>query len=150
MKPQQKVSGHHTLLCLVIISAWFIGTAFAQNPNLPMVLSFSQSSIGANTWAGRVSGAIQGKLKTIMVCVDKTNPVWRVTIDWVVEAAEPSQSFVARLTGTLDSHTGVTDMTGVITEGYLAGTTLHEMGRPVYPGHTTTLGTLRIVQASGE
>jgi hypothetical protein len=147
MKPMLKVSKPYALLCLAIIG-WLIGTAFAQNP--PMVLSFSQSSMGADAWAGRVSGPVQGKLKTVMVSVDKTNPIWRVTIDWVVEASEPSQSFVARLAGTLDSRTGVTEMTGVITEGYLAGMTLHELGRPIYPGHTTTIGTLRIVPASRE
>jgi hypothetical protein len=149
MEPQRKVSGRRALLYLVI-SAWFVATAFGQNPNLPIVLTFSQSSIGADMWAGRVSGAVQGKLKTVMVSVDKTNPIWNVTIDWVVEAMEPSQSFVARLTGALDSRTGVTDMTGVITEGYFEGMTLHEQGRPLYPGHTTTVGTLSIMSASGE
>lgn len=42
--------------------------------------------------------------------------MWQVEFYWIVLADDPDKSFIARLTGTLDTTTGAVEMTGKVTE----------------------------------
>lgn len=132
---------------LILIGVGCFASSLAQDSGAPLVLRFSQAPVSKDAWAGVVSGAVRGKLKTTLVSADTSSPVWQVSVDWVIEADEPAYSFVVRLLGTWDSITGATDMVGVISEGHFAGMRVHEVGRSIYPGHHTSFGSLRILRA---
>jgi hypothetical protein len=108
----------------------------------PLRLDFSKHTVGPGVWEGTVSGDIDGGLTTRAIAVDDSEPVWRVTFDWIVDAG--AKSFTARLSGTLDSLTGAVAMKGRVVEGYLVGSKVHEEGQLVDPNTLAFQGTIRV------
>lgn len=92
-------------------------------------LTFDKSAVSDWVWIGTVSGDITGTLVTTLVAADQSQPVWQVDFYWIVLADDPSQSFVARLQGTLNSETGEVAMSGAVDEGYFAGAAVQEAGQ---------------------
>ena len=108
----------------------------------PLRLDFSKHTVAPGVWQGTVSGDIDGGLTTRAIAVDDSEAVWRVTFDWIVDAG--SQSFTARLSGTLDSLTGAVAMKGRVVEGYLDGSKVREEGQLVDPSTLAFQGTIRV------
>ena len=117
----------------------FAGTASAAPP---LQLDFSKQAVSDGVWQGAVTGDIDGGLTTRAIVVDTSEPVWRVTFDWIVDAGP--RSFTARLSGTLDSVTGAVAMKGRVVEGYLAGAKVREAGQLVDPETLAFQGSIRV------
>src|SRR5690606_31540729 len=92
-------------------------------------LTFDKTAVSDRVWIGTVSGDITGTLVTTLVAADQSQPVWQVDFYWIVLADDPSQSFVARLQGTLNSETGAVGMSGPVDEGFNAGAMVQEAGQ---------------------
>jgi hypothetical protein len=110
----------------------------------PLRLEFSKQAVEQGVWKGTVSGDIDGGLTTRAIAVDTSDPVWRVTFDWIVDAG--MQSFTARLSGTLDSVTGAVAMKGRVVEGYLLGAKVREKGQLVDPETLGFQGSITVIR----
>lgn len=99
-------------------------SAFAQ-----VNLTFDKSAVADGVWIGTVAGDVTGRLVTILVAADQSQPVWDVDFYWIVVADDPEQSFVARLQGTLNSETGEVAMRGAVDEGFSRGASVTEAGQ---------------------
>lgn len=131
---------------VAILTAIVIGLAAAFSvAGAQTNLTFDKTSVGDGVWLGTVSGDVTGKLVTTMLVVDQSQPIWHVEFYWIVVADDPDQSFVARLTGTLDSTTGAVAMRGRVGEGYLIGATVREEGQLQDAETSRFTGTIRIV-----
>jgi hypothetical protein len=108
----------------------------------PVRLSFEKQAVEQGVWKGTVAGDIRGDLTTRLITLDDSEPVWRVTFDWIVDAGR--KSFTARLSGTLDTTTGAVAMKGRVVEGYLRGAKVRERGRLVDQATSAFEGTIRI------
>ncbi|HEV8715148.1 MAG TPA: hypothetical protein VGX03_20250 [Candidatus Binatia bacterium] len=82
-------------------------------------------------WKGTVAGDITGNLTTVLRDANQLGALLLVRFDWIIDAGD--RSFVARLTGTLNTATGKVAMNGVVAEGYLKGARVHEEGQLVNP-----------------
>ncbi len=92
-------------------------------------LTFDKTAVSDRVWIGTVSGDITGTLVTTMIAADRSKPIWDIELYWIILADDPSQSFVARLTGTLNTETGAVAMTGTVDEGFNVGATVEEAGQ---------------------
>ncbi len=92
-------------------------------------LMFDKTAVSDRVWIGTVSGDITGTLVTTMIAADRSKPIWDIELYWIILADDPSQSFVARLTGTLNTETGAVAMTGTVDEGFNVGATVEEAGQ---------------------
>lgn len=92
-------------------------------------LTFEKTAVSDRVWIGTVNGDISGTLVTTLIAADQSQPVWDIELYWIILADDPSQSFVARLTGTLNTETGAVAMTGAVDEGFNAGATVEEAGQ---------------------
>lgn len=92
-------------------------------------LTFDKTAVSDRVWIGTVSGDITGTLVTTMIGADRSKPIWDIELYWIILADDPSQSFVARLTGTLNTETGAVAMTGTVDEGFNVGATVEEAGQ---------------------
>ena len=106
----------------------------------PVRLSFEKQAVERGVWKGSVAGDIEGGLTTRMIGFDDSEPVWKVTFDWIVDAGR--KSFTARLSGTLDTTTGAVAMRGRVVEGYLRGAKVRERGQLVDPETSAFEGTI--------
>ena len=101
-----------------------IATASAQ-----VSLTFDKSAVADGVWIGTVAGDVTGRLVTVLIAADQSQPVWDVDFYWIIIADDPARSFVARLEGTLNSETGAVAMRGAVDEGYERGATVTEAGQ---------------------
>ena len=108
----------------------------------PVQLTFHKQALAAGVWSGTVSGDIEGALTTRLISLDDRKPVWRVTFDWIIDAG--TQSFTARLDGTLDTTTGAVAMKGRVVEGYLLGAHVREQGQLIDPATSGFEGTIEV------
>ena len=92
-------------------------------------LTFDKTAVSDRVWIGTVSGDITGTLVTTMIAADRSKPIWDIELYWIILADDPSQSFGARLTGTLNTETGAVAMTGTVDEGFNVGATVEEAGQ---------------------
>ncbi len=92
-------------------------------------LAFVKAAVSDTVWVGTVTGDLEGVLTTVLIDADTSQPIWSVVFYWIVTAAEPDRSFVARLAGTLDSETGEVAMSGPVVEGYRVGAMVEERGQ---------------------
>lgn len=92
-------------------------------------LTFDKTAVSDRVWIGTVSGDITGTLVTTMIAADRSKPIWDIELYWIILADDPNQSFVARLTGTLNTETGAVAMTGTVDEGFNVGATVEEAGQ---------------------
>jgi hypothetical protein len=135
------------VLLSVMLSALLIAGSAAADNNGPVYLTFAKADPDGNyVWNGTVSGDIAGALETRLLAASQTNRILHVDFEWEVEAG--AQSFLAVLSGTLDTQTGAVTMNGTIVEGYLAGAQVHEEGQLVDPGNSGFEGTIAIFPAS--
>ncbi|HZJ09002.1 MAG TPA: hypothetical protein VFD39_04855 [Trueperaceae bacterium] len=108
-------------------------------------LTFEKSSVGDGVWMGTVSGDVTGQLVTTLMASDQSQPVWKIVFYWIVLADDPSQSFIARMTGTLDTTTGAVTMAGRVIDGYQAGARVREVGQLQNAENSSFIGTIRVV-----
>lgn len=118
----------------------------ATAPNQPVRLEFAKCAIAEGVWEGTVTGDIGGDLRTELTSLRITGPIWHVDFNWIVTAGE--QSFVAALSGTLNTLTGRVVMNGTVIEGYLAGAQVHEQGQLVDAENSCFVGTIRVMPAT--
>lgn len=116
--------GSRALVTCLVLGASLLGAASGQ----ALTLSFDKAAASDTVWIGTVEGDVVGTLTTVLIAADTSNPVWSVDFYWIVTASDPSYSFVARLSGTLDSETGAVAMHGRVVEGYRAGAVVDETG----------------------
>jgi hypothetical protein len=125
-----------TLVALVLV-----GSVFAQG----LDLTFEKAAVGDTVWTGRVSGDVDGVLTTVLITADASQPVWDVEFYWIVTADDPSRSFIARLTGTLNSETGEVAMSGHVVDGYRMGARVEEQGQLVDADRMEFHGTITVL-----
>lgn len=107
-------------------------------------LTFEKAAVGDTVWTGTVSGDVDGVLTTVLIAADTSQPVWQVEFYWIVTASDPSRSFVARLSGTLNSETGEVAMSGHVVDGYLEGARVEEAGMLVDAERSAFSGTIAV------
>jgi hypothetical protein len=113
----------------------------------PLRLAFEKCPIAAGVWEGQVTGDVTGALRTELTDLRETGAIWHVRFDWIVDADDAQRSFVADLSGILNTNTGGVVMNGRVREGYLHGAQVHEEGQSAGgPGCFT--GTIRIMPAT--
>ena len=108
----------------------------------PVHLTFAKQAAAPGVWSGAVAGDIDGALTTRLLSLDDHKAVWRITFDWIVDAG--SESFTARLHGTLDTTTGAVEMKGRVIEGHMLGAQVRERGQLVDPEASAFEGTIDV------
>lgn len=124
----------------------------AAASSAPVGLTFDKSGGGGGIWNGTVGGDINGNLTTTLTSLRVSGVIWHVTFTWDIDDTDLSdgdQSFVATLSGVLNTQTGGVVMNGTVTEGYLLGAQVHEAGRLVDPGTLRFQGSIQLMPATG-
>ena len=109
----------------VLTAIMIVSTAAFSQVNL----TFDKSAVADGVWIGTVAGDVTGRLVTVLVAADQSQPVWDVDFYWIIIADDPTQSFIERLEGTLNSETGAVAMTGSVDDGYQQGASVTEAGQ---------------------
>lgn len=108
----------------------------------------SQTDHESDMWTGRVEGALTGDvvmtLQLLGIPMEAANPVWNVRTRWMLTPGGGA-GLVAELYGTVNWKTGVMRLSGVVSEGCLAGSEVHVDGRFVDMNGS---GILRILPAA--
>lgn len=98
---------------------------------------------GACVWKGRVEGAVMGEvilaLRQVEDPAESAKPVWHVRARWSIAATPPRRSFAADLEGMVDWKSGTSQLSGVITAGWMKGAWIRQEGRFVRGDVTGTL-----------
>jgi hypothetical protein len=132
-----------TLLALLVLAVAPAATA----ANDPVRVTFDKSIVSpAGIWQGSVDGDVSGGLRTELRSLQVSGPIWHVQFDWIVSAG--SESFVARLDGTLNTNTGAVVMNGNVISGFLLGAQVHEDGQLVDPASLRFVGSIRLMPAT--
>jgi hypothetical protein len=136
------------LLLVVATTAIAAGATSAAASNEPIRLGFDKSisDPDAFIWTGTVSGDVSGALTTRLTGLSISGPIWRVRFEWIIDAGE--HSFVADLSGILNTDTGQVVMDGTVVEGWLRGAQVHEEGQLVDPATLHFVGEILIMPAS--
>jgi opacity protein-like surface antigen len=139
---------HLVLLLVVATTALVAGAASATAANEPVRIGFDKSisDPAAFVWTGTVSGDVSGTLTTRLTGLEVSGPIWRVRFDWMIAAGE--RSFVADLSGILNTDTGQVVMNGTVVEGWLSGAQVHEEGQLVDPATLRFVGEIQLMPAS--
>lgn len=130
-----------TVVSIILLAASSAATAQTD-------LTFEKSSVSESAWVGRVDGDVSGQLVTTLIAIDQSASPMPVEFYWIVLADDPAQSFVARLTGTLDGETGEAKMAGFVVDGYMKGAAVEEAGQLQDADTSTFTGTIVIDQAT--
>lgn len=117
--------------------------AAAKAPAAPVYLTFDKSAVAEGVWQGTVGGDVDGDLTTVLTALEVRGPIWHVEFDWIVDAGE--QSFMARLSGILNTNTGMVVMNGKVVEGWLLGAQVHEEGQLIDPDTLRFQGTIQVM-----
>jgi hypothetical protein len=117
------------LVVLFLVLTGMQGVSPAHATSDPVRMSFDKAAVADGIWEGAVSGDIEGTLRTELLGLEETGPIWHVTFDWIIESGECS--FTARLDGVLNTRTGAVVMDGTVTQGCLLGARVHETGQLV-------------------
>lgn len=98
---------------------------------------------GAGIWKGRVDGEVTGEvilaLRQVEDPAEAARPVWHVRARWSIAATPPGRSFAADLEGMVDWKSGTSQLSGVITAGWMKGAGIRQEGRLVHGDVTGTL-----------
>jgi len=105
------------------------------------VKAIKRDSSGQYTMSGTVDGELQGKATLVFGFDERSSgqageiPVHS---SWVVTAVPPSESFKAKLSGTVEAVSGQTHLVGRITEGFNKGRRVETNSRLLNfgPNHT--------------
>lgn len=133
-----------TLLTAASLAA--ISAVPAASASEPLRLSFDKSSVAPGVWHGTVDGDISGGLTTMLTDLRIAGPIWHVQFDWIISAGD--SSFVAALSGTLNTETGAVIMNGTVVEGFLAGAQVHEEGQLVDAAALRFQGSIQLMPAT--
>lgn len=132
------------LVVLVLVLAGMQGVS--SRPALaasdPVRMTFDKAAVADGVWEGTVSGDIEGRLRTVLLTVEGTGPIWHVTFDWIIASSECS--FTARLDGVLNTKTGTVVMAGTVTEGCLLGARVQETGQLVDAATSRFTGSITV------
>lgn len=136
------------LLLALVLTTMAAGATGAAASNEPLRLTFDKSISDPDNfvWTGTVSGDVSGSLTTRLTGLEISGPIWQVRFDWIIQAGE--QSFVADLSGILNTNTGAVVMNGTVVDGFLSGAQVHEEGQLVDPETLRFVGTIQIMPAS--
>lgn len=139
---------HLVLLLAVATTAMAAGAASASAANEPVRIGFDKSISDptAFVWTGSVTGDVSGGLTTRLTGLRVAGPIWHVCFDWIIDAG--AHSFVADLSGTLNTNTGRVVMNGTVVEGWLSGAQVHEEGQLVDPAKLRFVGEIQLMPAS--
>ena len=118
---------------------------------LELGFSLDFEGVGAegidNIWRGQLAGPLRGevmiRLELRAPASESARPVWPVHALIFVAADDAARSFVAELDGTMDWRSGAMCMSGVVTDGWMAGSPIGETGH-IDPAQLDGHGTLRI------
>lgn len=84
-------------------------------------------------WTGNVTGAARGALTLEIRQVegpeDAARPVWHVVTHWSVRDSVGGRSFEAELEGMVNWRTGIAQLEGTITSGWMEGAWVAQDGR---------------------
>ncbi len=136
---------HLVLLLVVSTTAIAAGAASAAASSEPIRTGFDKSITDpvAFVWAGTVSGDVSGGLTTKLTDLRVSGPIWHVRFDWIIAAGE--RSFLADLSGILNTETGQVIMNGTVAEGWLQGAQVHEEGQLIDPATLRFVGEIVIL-----
>lgn len=124
-----------------VVAVLLAGAALAQDE--PVEWSFAKEDPdGDATWEGTVGGPADGELQTVLLAADQSEPVWLVSFEGVVDAGD--RSFTAHVGGTLDTQTGEVRMVGVVTDGFMLGSSVDWQGQMVDEEASRFEGTIRV------
>jgi hypothetical protein len=134
------------LVIAMLLAATAVGSTSASAANAPVRVTFDKHLVDAATltFEGVTGGDVSGMLTSRLVSIeDVTGPVYHVTFDWFVSAG--TRSFVARTSGIWNTGTGLVNMNGSVTSGYLAGASVHEQGHLVDPATLRFQGVIDVM-----
>ena len=98
-------------------------------------------------WRGQLAGPVGGeviiRLELLAPASESARPSWPVHAIVFVAADDAARSFVAELDGTIDWKSGAMRLSGVVTDGWMAGSPIAETAR-INPAQLDGDGTLRI------
>lgn len=98
-------------------------------------------------WRGQLAGPVGGeviiRLELLAPASESARPSWPVHAIVFVAADDAARSFVAELDGTIDWKSGAMRLSGVVTDGWMAGSPIGETAR-IDPAGLDGYGTLRI------
>ncbi len=132
----------------IVVAAVLVGVVAAPASTAsgaPVELTFAKANQGGGVWSGNVAGDIEGGLTTELRSIRVSDGIWHVEFDWIVAAGD--ESFTARLTGIVNTHTGGVVMNGRVVEGHLLGARVAERGQLVNAAGDA-VGTIRIMPAT--
>lgn len=134
------------VLLLALAGMQGVPTRHALATSDPVGLTFNKVAIAAGVWEGTVSGDIEGTLRTALLTVDETGPIWEDTSAWIIGSGE--RSFTAPLDGVLNTRTGTVSMDGSVTDSYLLGACVHEAGQAVGAATSPFTGYIAVFPAT--
>jgi len=105
------------------------------------VKAIKRDSAGQYTMSGTVSGELQGKATLVFGFDEGSSGPGKAPVHsyWVVKADPTSDSFKAKLTGTVDVGSGQTHLVGTITEGANKGRRVETSSRLLNFGPNNSL-----------
>ena len=137
------------VLLAALSTAVALGAATAGAANDPVRVTFDKHLVdpASLTFAGTTAGDAPGTLVSKLVSIDGVSgPIFHITFDWIVSAGD--RSFVARTSGIWNTGSGLVEMNGSVTSGYLQGAQVHEQGRLVDPETLEFQGLLQLMPAT--
>ena len=120
-------------------------SAAASASSAPLMWAFDKCATGPGVWQGTATGPgnIQEPLKTQLTSFRATGDVLHVDFNWYV-----GDTYLARLSGTLNLKTGAVVMNGQVAEGSYVGSQVHEEGQLYDSARSCFAGTIQVMPAS--
>jgi hypothetical protein len=123
----------------------------AAPERLELGFSLHFEGVGAegidDIWRGQLAGPTGGevmiRLELLAPASESARPSWPVHAIVFVAADDAARSFVAELDGTIDWRSGAMRLSGVVTDGWMAGSPIGETAQ-IDPAQLDGAGTLRI------
>jgi hypothetical protein len=125
--------------------------AVAAPGQVELGFSLDYEGVGAEgideIWRGKLAGEMGGevviRLELLAPASESARPSWPVHAIVFVAADDVARSFVAELDGTIDWRSGAMRLSGVVTDGWMAGSPIRQTAR-IDPARLDGDGTLRI------
>lgn len=110
----------------------------------PRIWTFEKCEVGVGVWQGTAKGpnGIPEPLETRLISLRATDDVLHVEFNWRV-----GNTYLAELSGTLNTSTGAVVMNGRVAEGSYEGSRVHEEGQLTDGSSSCFSGTIRVLPA---
>jgi hypothetical protein len=120
--------------------------ALAQSSAVPRTWTFEKCQVAPGVWQGKATApdGTAEPLETRLTGLRQTDAVLHVEFDWYV-----GDTYLAKLSGTLDTATGAVIMNGRVAEGLYEGSRVHEEGQLTDAANSCFSGTIRVMPESG-